>query len=102
MKFTINSNELAKMLVSASRVINTRNTLPILDNFMISAHEEIRCEYRGEDMEIGFKGAMLTEVLSSLDSDRVRVALQSKDKPAIFTPISEDDVLALLMPMMIQ
>ena len=59
-------------------------------------------EYLGEDMEIGFKGALLSEVLSNLDSDRVQVALQSKDKPAIFTPISEDDVLALLMPMMIQ
>lgn len=68
----------------------------------ISAQEEISCEYRGEDMEIGFKGALLSEVLSNLDSDRVQVALQSKDKPAIFTPISEDDVLALLMPMMIQ
>jgi len=32
----------------------------------------------------------------------VQVALRSKDKPAIFTPISEQDVLALLMPMMIE
>ena len=68
----------------------------------ISAQEEISCEYLGEDMEIGFKGALLSEVLSNLDSDRVQVALRSKDKPAIFTPMNEQDVLALLMPMMIE
>jgi len=28
--------------------------------------------------------------------------LRSKDKPAIFTPMNEQDVLALLMPMMIE
>jgi DNA polymerase-3 subunit beta len=71
-------------------------------DYGISAQEEISCEYLGEDMEIGFKGALLSDVLSNLDSDRVQVALQSKDKPAIFTPMNEQDVLALLMPMMIE
>ena len=71
-------------------------------DYGISAQEEISCEYLGEDMEIGFKGALLSEVLSNMDSERVQVALQSKDKPAIFTPMNDQDVLALLTPMMIQ
>ena len=71
-------------------------------DYGISAQEEISCGYLGEDMEIGFKGALLSDVLSNLDSDRIQMALRSKDKPAIFTPISEQDVLALLMPMKIQ
>ena len=89
---------LVRLKITGEKVVVSAQDM----DYGISAQEEIRCVYRGEDMEIGFKGSMLTEVLSSLDSDRVQVALQSKDKPAIFTPISEDDVLALLMPMMIQ
>jgi DNA polymerase-3 subunit beta len=89
---------LVRLKITSDRVLVSAQDF----EYGISAQEEISCEYLGEDMEIGFKGALLSDVLSNLDSDRVQVALQSKDKPAIFTPISEDDVLALLMPMMIE
>ena len=39
MKFIINSTELLKSLQKLSGVINTNNTLPILDNFLFKSEE---------------------------------------------------------------
>lgn len=50
MKFVVSSSELLSHLQSVSRVINPKNTLPILDNFLFSL-EENELEITASDLE---------------------------------------------------
>jgi DNA polymerase-3 subunit beta len=90
-KFQIDDNQL---VVSAQDV-----------DFSISAVERIKCQYEGDEIEIGFKSTFLQEILSNLSSAEVRVELSDPTRAGLFLPVEkefdEEDVLMLLMPMMI-
>ncbi len=74
-------------------------------DFSISAHERVKCQFDGDDLEIGFKSLFLIEILSNLSTSDVVVNLSDPTRAGILLPLeaeSEDeDVLMLLMPMMI-
>lgn len=74
-------------------------------DFAISAVETIKCDYEGNEMEIGFKSTFLIEILSNLSSGDVRMALSDPSRAGLLLPVETDseneDVLMLLMPMMI-
>ncbi|HRW63581.1 MAG TPA: DNA polymerase III subunit beta [Bacteroidales bacterium] len=74
-------------------------------DFSISANERLNCQYEGDDMEIGFKSSFLIEILSNLASSDVLVELSDPSRAGIIFPVEKDntdeDVLMLLMPMMI-
>ncbi len=90
-KFQIENNQL---VVSAQDV-----------DFSISAVERIKCQYEGDEIEIGFKSTFLQEILSNLNSAEVRVELSDPTRAGLLLPVEkedeEEDVLMLLMPMMI-
>jgi DNA polymerase-3 subunit beta len=68
------------------------------------ATERMACVYEGSDMEIGFNGKLLLDILNHIDSDTLRVELSEPSRAALFLPKENDeneDVLMLLMPMMI-
>ena len=74
-------------------------------DFSISAYERIKCQYEGDDMEIGFKSTFLLEILSNLQSSDVIMELSDPTRAGILLPAEQDneseDILMLLMPMMI-
>lgn len=74
-------------------------------DFSISAYERIKCQYEGDDMEIGFKSVFLIEILSNLNSQDVVVEMSDPTRAGIILPVEkendDEDVLMLLMPMMI-
>jgi len=74
-------------------------------DFSISAYEKIKCQYEGEDMEIGFKSVFLLEILSNISSQDVMIELADPTRAGLFLPGETDneseDLLMLLMPMMI-
>jgi DNA polymerase III subunit beta len=74
-------------------------------DFSISAYERIKCNYDGDDMEIGFKSVFLIEILSNLASGDVIFELSDPSRAGIMVPAETEtegeDVLMLLMPMMI-
>ena len=74
-------------------------------DFSISAYERIKCNYDGDDMEIGFKSVFLIEILSNLASGDVIFELSDPSRAGIMVPADTEtegeDVLMLLMPMMI-
>lgn len=74
-------------------------------DFSISAYERIKCNYDGDDMEIGFKSVFLIEILSNLTSGDVIFELSDPSRAGIMVPAEVEtegeDVLMLLMPMMI-
>ncbi|MEL7587870.1 MAG: DNA polymerase III subunit beta [Prolixibacteraceae bacterium] len=90
-KFQIDDNQL---VVSAQDV-----------DFSISAVERLKCQYEGDEIEIGFKSTFLQEILSNLNSSEVRVELSDPTRAGLFLPVEkesdDEDILMLLMPMMI-
>ena len=73
-------------------------------DFATSAKEEIACEYTGQNMNIGFKGSSLTEILNNLDSDEVIIQLADPSRAGIIIPAEQpenEDVLMLIMPMLL-
>ncbi len=74
-------------------------------DFSISAYEKIKCEYEGDDMEIGFKSVFLLEILANISSQDVMIELADPTRAGLFLPAQSDneseDLLMLLMPMMI-
>jgi len=74
-------------------------------DFSISAYEKIKCQYEGEDMEIGFKSVFLLEILANISSQDVMIELADPTRAGLFLPGKTDneseDLLMLLMPMMI-
>jgi len=74
-------------------------------DFSISAYEKIKCQYEGEDMEIGFKSVFLLEILANISSQDVMIELADPTRAGLFLPgeteNESEDLLMLLMPMMI-
>jgi len=74
-------------------------------DFSISAYEKIKCQYEGDDLEIGFKSVFLLEILSNMSSQDVMIELADPTRAGLFLPgeaeNESEDLLMLLMPMMI-
>jgi len=74
-------------------------------DFSISAYEKIKCQYEGDDMEIGFKSVFLLEILSNISTQDVIIELADPTRAGLFLPgeieNESEDLLMLLMPMMI-
>jgi DNA polymerase-3 subunit beta len=90
-KLSITANE---MTVSAQDI-----------DFSISAHERVKCQFDGENMDIGFKSLFLIEILANLASSDVTMNLSDPSRAGILVPNENEneneDILMLLMPMMI-
>lgn len=74
-------------------------------DFSISAYERLKCQYEGDEMEIGFKSVFLLEILANLNSPDIIIELSDPSRAGILLPVEkendDEDVLMLLMPMMI-
>jgi DNA polymerase-3 subunit beta len=74
-------------------------------DFSISANERIKCQYDGEEIEIGFKSVFLLEILANISSQDVLIELADPTRAGLFLPAetenASEDLLMLLMPMMI-
>ncbi len=74
-------------------------------DFSISAYERIKCQYEGEEIEIGFKSLFLLEILANIASQDVMIELADPTRAGLFLPLESEndseDLLMLLMPMMI-
>ena len=69
------------------------------------ADERLKCDYHGDDMQIGFNSRFLTEMLSNLNSDQILIEMSLPNRAGILTPIDgvEDGELItmLVMPVML-
>lgn len=73
MKFIVKSSDLLQHLLAVGRVINTKNTLPILDNFLF--------EISGEELSItasDLETTLQTKLMLSSSTANGRIALQAK------------------------
>jgi DNA polymerase-3 subunit beta len=67
--------------------------------------EKVNCSYAGEDMDIGFNGKFLIDMLTNLDTDEVMLEMSAPNRAGILLPVNnenpDEDVLMLVMPVML-
>ena len=99
--FANQASNLIKMHIDDNQLVVSAQDV----DFSISAVERLKCQYEGDEIEIGFKSTFLLEILSNLSSSDVRVELSDPTRAGLLLPAEKDfddeDVLMLLMPMMI-
>ena len=69
------------------------------------AHEEVPCDFTGQEMVIGFCAAYLIEIFSTLSTDNVILKLADPSRPGVFQPEDNEentDLVIILMPMTVQ
>ena len=99
--FSNQASNLVKVQLAGNQVTVSAQDI----DFSISAYENIKCQYEGDEMEIGFKSVFLIEILNNLQSPDVIMELSDPTRAGILLPAEkeneDEDVLMLLMPMMI-
>ncbi len=99
--FSNQASNLVKLQLKGSQMTVSAQDI----DFSISAYEKIKCQYEGEDLEIGFKSVFLLEILSNMASQDVMIELADPTRAGLFLPGESEneaeDLLMLLMPMMI-
>jgi DNA polymerase III, beta subunit len=73
-------------------------------DFSKTATERMSCDYSGQPMSIGFKGASFIEILSNFDCQDVIIQLADPSRAGLVLPSEQpenQDVLMLMMPMLI-
>ncbi|WP_234406663.1 DNA polymerase III subunit beta [Prolixibacter bellariivorans] len=78
--FSNQASNLVKLaLTSAEMVVSAQDV-----DFAISAVERIKCQYEGQEMEIGFKSTFLLEILSNLSSTKFRWNFRTRQEPEFY------------------
>lgn len=73
-------------------------------DFSNEANERLSCDHDGEDIEIGFNGKFLIEMLSNISSKQISLKLSEPNKAGLLFPVDKDeneDLLMLVMPVML-
>jgi DNA polymerase III subunit beta len=65
------------------------------------AREEMDVSYEGEALSIGFNASYLTEFLSEMDDEEVRLEMSGELDPGVIRNVSTTDDLGVIMPMRI-
>ncbi len=99
--FSNQASNLVKLQLKGNQVLVSAQDI----DFSISAYERIKCQYEGEEIEIGFKSVFLLEILANIASQDVMIELADPTRAGLFLPVltenESEDLLMLLMPMMI-
>jgi DNA polymerase-3 subunit beta len=99
--FSNQASNLVKLQLKGNQIVVSAQDI----DFSISAYERIKCQYEGEEIEIGFKSVFLLEILATIASQDVMMELADPTRAGLFLPAvtenESEDLLMLLMPMMI-
>lgn len=73
--------------------------------FSIAAHEQLNCQYSGEDLTIGFKSPFIIDILSNMTCNEVVMKFMDSKRAALIVPAEEEDesekICGIIMPIMI-
>jgi DNA polymerase-3 subunit beta len=73
-------------------------------DFSNEANERLSCDHEGEDIEIGFNAKFLVEMLSNMDSPKIKLTMSAPNKAGVILPAennNDEDILMLVMPVML-
>lgn len=69
-----------------------------------SADEQVRCDYSGNNMTIGFNCQFMIEILNNIPDDSVVLKLSDPARPGVYTPLQQgegEDLVVIQMPMQV-
>jgi len=70
-----------------------------------SAEETLNCDYKGDDIQIGFNSRFLIEMLNNLDQEEIKLFMSLPNRAGIIKPSKEDlkseEITMLVMPVML-
>ncbi len=99
--FANQSTNQIRLEITSNEVIVSSEDL----DFSNESKERLPCNYVGEDMVIGFNAKFFNEVLSYIDSDRIRLEMSTPNRAVLILPEEKDeneDILMMVMPIMTQ
>jgi DNA polymerase-3 subunit beta len=74
-------------------------------DFSNESNERLTCHYDGDDMEIGFNGKFMMEMLANLDSPEIKIQMSVPSRAGLLVPANStnehEDILMLVMPVML-
>jgi DNA polymerase-3 subunit beta len=75
-------------------------------DFSNKAHENLECQYSGDDIQIGFNSKFLIEMLNNLESDIITLSMSHPNRAGIIRPVNQNDdsketITMLVMPVML-
>lgn len=73
-------------------------------DFSNEANESLACNYNGVDMEIGFNGKFLIDMLAAINSENIRLEMSTPSRAGIILPENQtenESLLMLIMPIML-
>lgn len=98
--FASASSQLIRLSIEAGKLVVSSEDI----DFATSAKEAILCDYNGQNLQIGFGGNTLLEILGSLDSEEVCLKLADPSRAGVVTPVTQpenQEILMLIMPMLL-
>lgn len=98
--FASESSQLIRLHLETGKLVLSSEDI----DFSTSAEENLTCDYNSQQMNIGFKGNSLTEILSNIESDEILIELADPSRAGIIIPVTQpegQDVLMLIMPMLL-
>ncbi len=64
-----------------------------------SAKEVIDCTYGSEALEVGFNSRYVLEMMTQIKSDKINIALDTSNSPALITDPTDTSAVYIIMPM---
>lgn len=99
--FSNRSTHQIRLKISGSELAISAEDL----DFASEANERLTCNYKGDDMEIGFNSRFLIEMLNNIESETVMFELSAPNRAGLLTPgdhqAENEDLLMLVMPVML-
>jgi DNA polymerase-3 subunit beta len=69
------------------------------------AEERLRCDYQGDDLQIGFNSRFLIEMLNNLGCSEIKLSMSLPNRAGIITPVDDieegEEITMLVMPVML-
>ena len=97
--FTNQSTNLVKIELRGNQITILAQDI----DFSHAGHETLKCQYDGDQMNIGFKADFLSEILANLSSTDISLEMSDSQRASLVLPVQSDiegeDVLMLIMPM---
>ncbi|MCH5237328.1 MAG: DNA polymerase III subunit beta [Muribaculaceae bacterium] len=69
-----------------------------------SAEEKVLCDYRGNDMTIGFNSVFTVEILNNMGGESAVIKLSDPARPGVFLPLEQEpgtELVTIQMPMQV-
>ena len=110
----VNVSQMTSALERVSIMVNEKTSSVKLEfshnNLKLSAdtpdsgksEENIDIDYAGEELTIAFNYKFVLEALKNIDSDEVKIGLNTPLSATMFKPNSEEDYVCLIMPVQIR